>query len=113
MEFSENEKENQEEFPANLDVIKIDGRWAQVAASKADSGTVLIKFLDNDEVADLDLADYELTRRFNMVVSHLKQFFGEELPKEQAAKVHWGPEEAEKPELRGLVTVFGEYKKPL
>ncbi len=112
MEFSESEKENQEEFPATLDVVKIDGRWAQVAASKAGGGEVVVKFLDNDEVAGLDLADYELTRKFNMVVSHLRQFFGEELPKEQAEKVHWGPEETEKPELRGLVTVFGEYKKP-
>jgi hypothetical protein len=112
MEFSENKKENQEEFPATLDVVKIDGRWAQVVGSKDGSAEVVIKFLDNDEVAGLDLGDYELTRRFNMVVAHLKQFFGEELPKGQAEKVHWGPEEIEKPELRGLVTVFGEYKKP-
>ncbi len=112
MEFSENEIENQEEFPATLDVVKIDGRWVQVVGSKDGSGEVVVKYLDNDEVTGLNLADYELTRKFNMVVAHLRQFFGEELPEREAEKVHWGPEEIEKPELRGLVTVFGEYKKP-
>lgn len=111
MEFSGNEKENQEKLPATLDVVKIDGRWAQVVGTKDGSGEVVVKFLDNDEVAGLDLTDYELVRKFNMVASHLKQFFGEELPKDQAEKVHWGPEEIENPELKGLVTVFGEYKK--
>ncbi|TSC60148.1 MAG: hypothetical protein LiPW15_26 [Parcubacteria group bacterium LiPW_15] len=112
MEFSESEKENQEELPATLDVVKIDGRWAQVVGSRDGDKRFVIKFLDNEKIDDVDLAEYDLTRRFDMVVSRLKEFCGEELPKEQAKKVHWGPEQVENPELRGLVTVFGEYKKP-
>ena len=105
--------ESPEKFPATLDIIKIDGRWAQVSTAAKDLGFVTVRFLDDGTVERADLGEYYLAREFGLgaTVGSLKEISGQGLSAKEAENVRWGPEEKDHPHLKGMVTVFGEYKK--
>lgn len=103
--------------PALLDVIKIDGRWAQVGPA---SDT--IKFLDekvkgksNTHIVNWD--DYEFNFIFPDKLKIRYQASVQDIlnkgmiSQEECNVVHWGPEQEEYPYLRGQVSVGGIYKK--
>ncbi len=92
--------------PNALDIIKIDGRWAQ------SFGPRLIRFLDDGSEASINWDDYERVRSFGGTsINLLEQLFGESLTEDEISCVRWGPEEKEHPHLKKFVEVFGEYNK--
>lgn len=110
MNEGENSFENQEPKektprPNTLDVIKIDGRWAQVIAPGGS-----IKYLDDESLAFIDWQDYLYIKDWEkLTVSDVKKLSN--FPKEELERVHWGPEQKKHPYLREQVRVFGEFNK--
>lgn len=94
-------------LPDLLDIVKLDGRWAQVKL-----GGETVTFLDDGTEMDVDWNAYRLARPFHSLAANfLKDQFGEEIPDGELARAHWGPEEKEHPELKGQIRVFGEFVK--
>ena len=91
--------------PDLLDVVKIDGRWAQYR------GGDLFKFLDDESVEEIELDDLRLAKEYGKasVVSEVKK--RENFTPEELSHIHWGSEQSEYPYLREQVRVFGEYKR--
>jgi hypothetical protein len=103
----EKELTAEKNLPSLLDVVKIDGRWAQVMG-----GGGYVRFLDGKKFQEVDWDNYTLTKRFHSNVKNLQEIHGERIPEEEARNVHWeSVDQEEHPNLRGEVTVFGEYKK--
>jgi hypothetical protein len=91
--------------PALLDVVKLDGRWAQV---RGGGGAIL--FLDNGEARPIEWGNYRMVRSFGASQAiDFVQEQGERFTDEEIERVHWGPEEERHPELKKQVRVFGEY----
>ena len=102
--------EQQENTPQLLDVVKIDGRWAQVITEDA------VKYLDNQQIEKINWQDYrfqpikrkdcsECTRVWVNDLLEARQISSEEYN-----NLHWGPEQEKNPNLRDYITVFGEFK---
>ena len=91
--------------PNLLDVVKIDGRWAQVKGA----GNYVTHLDDNSWVA-IKWDDFKLTKDWKglsvIVVKGSTDFTEKELK-----RIHWGPEQEQHPELREAVSVFGEFEK--
>jgi hypothetical protein len=103
------EQEKQTPRPNLLDVVKIDGRWAQVLFTGRH-----IEFLDDGSRTEVNWDDYRLIISFEgkgVRVCDIKEDLGEELSESEIEKIHWGPEEKEYPYLKTRVSVFGEYIK--
>jgi len=98
--------ENKEnlKLPSLLDIVKIDGRWAQV---RAGGNTVL--FLDDGDAQPIDWDDYELDRHDGRALIYTKESL--ELEPEEILRIHWGPEEKIKPSLKLECTYFGDFIK--
>lgn len=103
--------------PALLDVIKIDGRWAQVGPVSD-----MIKFLDDKAEGKTDAHivnwdEYEFEFLFPDKIKIQYQASVQDLlnkgmiSQREYNVVHWGPEQEENPYLRGQVSVSGIYKK--
>jgi hypothetical protein len=98
-------REQQEhEQPSTLDIVKIDGRWAQVHSR---SDTAALVYLDDGSEDHIEWADYELTRLIRSHVLPLKDQF----TPEEIARIRWGAEQEQNPHLVYEVAVFGEYRK--
>ena len=92
--------------PKTLDIIKIEGRWAQKITPS------LIKFLDDNSAMQIDFNDYKMIRSFrSSPVSIIEKLFGEKIGDAERKNIHWGPEQDRYPHLKELVEVFGEYVK--
>ncbi len=93
--------------PHVLDLVKLDGRWAQVISGPERSQVI---YLDDGSGDAVDWGDYELARSLGTHVRLLqereKAFSDEEL-----ARIRWGSEQDTTPDLINEVSVFGEYKK--
>ena len=93
--------------PHILDVVKIDGRWAQVTL-----GGDSVRYLDEDTVSSVFIHwdDYTLMYNWHGLavgdVHERSPFTDEEIE-----RIVWGPEQKENPNVRLEVEVFGEYKK--
>ncbi|NMC51703.1 hypothetical protein GYA54_03180 [Candidatus Kuenenbacteria bacterium] len=97
-----------ESRPDPLDIIKINGRWAQVFG--AGSPDEIIRYLDGDEeYSRIYFNKLELLNKWETGAINLKAIYGVELPEEIVAKAKGGYEEEEDPELKVHITVFGEY----
>ena len=99
-------RDNGEMSPPNLlDIVKIDGRWAQY------SGGNLFKFLDDESVEEIELDDFRLAKEYGKasVVSEVKK--QEKFTPEELSHIHWGSEQDQYPHLREQVRVFGEYER--
>ncbi len=105
-ETSQLERERHVE-PSVLDIIKVDGRWAQVYSGP---GRTQIGYLDDGSKETVDLSDYELVRHTDSHV-RLQQMQGERFTDEEIARIRWGSEQDEHPDLKYEVHVFGEYAK--
>ena len=92
--------------PSLLDVIRIDGRLAQVIV-----GGDHIKFLDDGSVVEINWDEYNFKEPAKYR-THISDLVRENQIKETEFQViHWGPEQEEKPQLRNFVTFFGIYTK--
>lgn len=80
----EGERKINQERPDLLDIVKIDGRWAQVRAG----GEVLV-VLDTGEARDIDWSEYKLKRVFNQSVK-TTMALGENFTDEEVGRIHWG-----------------------
>lgn len=89
--------------PHLLDVVKINGRWAQVIDLK------YVKYLDNENVEEINWDEFNWQRGKNIAVRDLIDH--QEIDRQQYMTIHWGSEQEERPHLRDFVTVFGEYNK--
>ncbi len=104
------QKESQTPRPSLLDVVKVDGRWAQVVP-----GLDSIAFLDEKTgdkfqvIHKINWDDYEFERLNDRYVSDLME--QSKMTKDEYEKIHWGHEQQEHPEAKGYVVVFGEYRK--
>ena len=99
------------ECPSTLDIIKIDNHWAQIAScSERDEAYTLI-FLKNKQVAqNINLKKYKLVKEYRQTVKRVMGQ-GENFTPSELEAIRWGPEQEKNPELKLLVTVFGEYEK--
>ena len=92
--------------PATLDVVSIDGRWAQMITND------LIVWLDSgDTTQKINWADYnyEPFDREGTLVRDLVDTG--QLGDVEYNNVHWGPEEKESKNWKGMVTAFGRFTK--
>jgi hypothetical protein len=93
--------------PAILDVVKIDGRWAQIR-----HGGNVVNFLDDNSAEPIDWNEYRLSKSYdNLSVKAIMQVYGEKFTEDEIKNIHWGSEQNQNPELRQEVTAFGEYVK--
>ncbi len=99
--------------PNTLDIIKVDGRWAQIfVGGDAIDLPKPMKYLDNGEDSEITFNDYEFTKDWkSLPVALLKSKFGETFNDEEITRIHWGSEQENNPELKEFVSVFGEYTK--
>ncbi|MGI0100429.1 MAG: hypothetical protein ACREBH_01780 [Candidatus Micrarchaeaceae archaeon] len=96
--------------PAMLDLVRIDGRWAQIVTTvdtdKYCSPTAV--YLDkNRSLVGLDKDEYRLSRVYDMDLGHIK---GISMTPGEFANVHWGDNEKEYPRLKLMVRVFGDFE---
>lgn len=89
--------------PHLLDVVKINGRWAQVIDLK------YIKYLDDESVEPITWDEYDYQRGENIDVGDLMD--KKEINEAEFMNIHWGADQETNPSLRNHVTVFGEYYK--
>ena len=106
-EVIENTDETQR--PGLLDVVKIDGRWAQVRY-----GGNVVQYLDDNAQHQINWNDYSLIRKWESGVSVglYREFKPGDINDAQLQNTYWGDNETKNPEyLKKQVHVFGEYKK--
>jgi len=101
----QNEPENT--YPSYMDIIKIDGSWAQIFSLGGEGE--LVKFLGDRRCESLDLRDYKLTRHIDHSVSPLMELEGNLFSEIELSNIRWGPEEKNYPYLKLITNVFGEY----
>jgi hypothetical protein len=91
--------------PNLLDVVKIDGRWAQVILSGRD-----IAYLDDGTSVEINWDNFIVVKEWKGLpvwkVRESTYFTDKEL-----GHIHWGPEQKQHPHLKEEVRVFGEYIK--
>lgn len=106
------QKESQTPRPALLDVIKVDGRWAQVGVREDSICFIDEKTGEQYHIAhNIDWNDYnfhELDE--NSVMDLLENGI---ITDDEYEKIYWGQEQKKHPHLKGHVTVFGEYTKKI
>jgi len=90
--------------PKLLDVIKINGSWAQIASINGPFMTII--HLNDKRHERVCLNDYKIINKFeDKVVRDLEG----SLSKTEVDNIRWGPEQEKSPFLKKLVTVFGEF----
>src|SRR3989344_6573006 len=106
-------KETEPEHPDTLDVIKINGRWAQFFHTGMfgdehgnKEAYMLVKWLDSRESEHILIKDVKGKSYFAKIVRDIK----DQLSEVEYSTIHWGPEEKEDPNIRDLVTVWGEFE---
>lgn len=94
--------------PALLDIVKIDGVWAQVCQMN------MVRFLDDGRYERINWDDYNLVRNYMDKLMHFVQYFKEtgEISQDQINKMYWGSEQKELGDaIKEQITVFGEFEK--
>lgn len=107
------EAERELEYPPTLDIIKVDGRWAQIYRSGI--AEISVNYLDNNEYGILNLNEFELVRKYDTHINMLDQF-NEKISEVEIQNIYYDSETTKLPEdvqhiRKGLVHVFGEYKR--
>ena len=100
---SMDQNKNVDLLPSLLDVVKIDGRWAQVRA-----GGRSILFLDSGEAKQINWSEYDLKKYVHQAMHYLPE--SKELTPDELMRIHWGPEQETKPSLKLQCTYFGDFK---
>ncbi|MFA6095111.1 MAG: hypothetical protein WC757_04505 [Candidatus Paceibacterota bacterium] len=106
MEIPKNNPESIEETPRpnTLDIVKIDGRWAQ------SNGNIIV-FLDDGSGVFINWNDFSLIKKYECTVGALMLKKEESFTDAEIESIHWGPEQNQYPHLKKAVTVFGEYER--
>ncbi|MFH0828830.1 MAG: hypothetical protein V1907_01475 [Candidatus Kerfeldbacteria bacterium] len=108
MAFREQHRESELDLqPCLLDLVKIDGRWAQVISGPE---TSQVLFLDNGSGDTIRWSDYTLARPLHTHV-RLIQERGRVFTDEELSRIRWGSEQKEKPDLVQEISVFGEFTR--
>ena len=103
--FKKQESIEQTPRPNLLDVVKIGGRWAQVVGAGN-----YVKYLDDQSEAEINWDEFQRTKDWERLsVYHVKKTTN--FTPEELGRIHWGPEQEQRPHLRGEVSVFGEFEK--
>ena len=97
--------------PSLLDIIKIDGRWAQVMG-----GGDVVSFFDTEGGYEpIDWSEYDLKEIYgsgSISVSLLERKYGEAFTPEEVERIQWESVDQKKyPELKKEVHVFGVYER--
>lgn len=87
--------------PECLDVIKINGKWAQIVATTSD-GKIRINWLDGTGLDEIRVEDFSTVRYGGITVEDAE----EDLSDAELARLHWGEDSDQKLEM--LLRVFGE-----
>ena len=97
--------------PNLLDIVKIDGKWAQVM-----TGGNIIRFLYDLSTETINWDDYQMVQSFKapseppyvggLIDKKIVTFTETEIQ-----NIRWGTEEKDSPELKLQVKVFGEFEK--
>lgn len=104
-------KSRHEEYPATLDIVRIDGRWAQVSSASEDPWIpIIVNYLDDNASSNIDLSSYSLKKRYQVAL-RLAEEAGLRFTQTERDNVRWGDEQAEHPKLKLEVIVFGEYER--
>jgi len=91
--------------PNMLDIVKIDGKWAQVVSSDK------VKYLsDRNSVAEVDWDKYTYQRDFNFLTA-VDLVDRSEISDSEFMVIYWGTEQEKNPDIRRNVTVFGIFTK--
>jgi hypothetical protein len=104
------QRESRTSRPSLLDLVKVDGRWAQVGP-----GPDSIAFLDEKTGKQYHVA-HEINWDEYEFVPLNEHFVGDLVDQSKISlddynKIVRGPEQDQYPKLKRDVTVFGEYKK--
>lgn len=90
--------------PNLLDVVKINGRWAQVVADGR-----RVNYLSDGTGEDIDWSKFKMTKSWHgLPVYHVGR--ESNFTEEEIDHIHWGPEEKDNPRLKTVVSVFGEFE---
>ena len=103
------ESEPSEPRPSLLDVVMIDGRWAQVGPFLHKVIFLDEKFKTGENISHpVNWDDYEA----EIVDGYVKDIReSREMSEDEYNAIHYGPEQEKFPELRDKVTFFGRYEK--
>lgn len=108
----ENKEPGPESWFGLLDIIKIDGRWAQIISGvtkkKDDSTTPLVHYLDDNSISHVNFQEYELSRHLDTRVATILKTG--ELSADEFKNVHWDSDNIGT-EMSLWVHVFGEFEK--
>ena len=97
-------------IPGTLDLVILDGRWAQVNNSGI-GVEVLISYLDNGETANVTWADYQLENYFDSSLALLLETNKVKITNEEKSQIHWDVDQSKNLKLVDIIIVFGVYKK--
>jgi hypothetical protein len=90
--------------PALLDIIRLDGSWAQMGGSR----TAI--YLKNRSCIEVDFGKYKIIKDYcSMPVWYVTRHQGAVFSDGEMANIRWGPEQEKHPELKAQVSVFAEY----
>lgn len=106
---SERSKERYQDKIRSMDLIKIDGRWAQIADNSIEGQPSTVIYLDDGSHESLALDEYELVEELDTHVGALEEGDDELITSEEIANIKSGDKLM--PELKSQVHVFGELKK--
>lgn len=95
-------------FPAALDIIKINGRWAQITTSRGEGAIVWLDSKQGEH--HINLRNYRLIRRFDLNVENLAARFPDEKFTEEEINNIYYSGDLNTPEWKNQVKVFGEYE---
>lgn len=91
--------------PNELDIVKINGRWAQVI-----SAGERVKYLDNLETEEIEWSDYKLTRSYKSLPMHAIIDWGwDTFTETEIQNTHWAKGDLDS--LKKHVSVFGVFVK--
>lgn len=93
--------------PNMLDIIRINGRWAQIIG-----GGGLIKFLDeeNEKIFhQINWDQYKLIKKYESSIGVFKEVYPDQITNKEISRAHYSDNERDfKHNL--LIRLFGEYK---
>ncbi len=103
--FESGEAESQPK-PDLQDIVKINGRWAQVFG-----GGDVVKYLDDASLETVDWDNYRLLRRIDKDVLTAELVLDIKLTDKQKKAIYWGAEQEKDQKLNLNTKIFGEFEK--
>ena len=95
-------------IPGHLDLVRIDGRWAQVVIIGIDS---MVQYLDDGSPATVVWDEYRLADRYATHVAIMERTTGLKLTKAERDRVHPTYDTRTRAQAVNDVKVYGAYEK--